>query len=294
MENKNPKENEESKETPEYSKLEIQVVNELRNKHMSDYDLKKFLNGIKSTPQLSTSRNIRVDKSRVKYGVISDTHMGSIYYDPKLMRDAANTFKRRNVDFVIHVGDVLEGHYEGRRHGSVFELSHIGADNQINYAVDQLKQITDYKPLYFITGNHENNTFYKSMGFEVGKHLEEKLGNATFLGNAEGEIELPHNQKILLLHPDGGSSYAVSYKSQKIAESLEGGKKPAILHLGHFHKAEYMFYRNIHIIQSATLQSQTKFMKGRHLSAHKGYFVLEADVSNKGILRIKPEFYPEY
>ena len=78
-----------------------------------------------------------------------------------------------------------------------------------------------------------------------------------------------------MLHPDGGSSYAISYKSQKIVESLEGGVKPEVLHIGHFHKAEYLFYRNIHVFQNGCLQSQSKFMKGKHLSAHRGFWIIE-------------------
>jgi len=283
-----------SNEAQKFSKLEMELLKEIKKRNLTDKEVKNLLSGFKNSVNLSAARSVKINKKTVKYGVISDTHMGSIYYDSKLLDDASKKFEEYNVDFVVHVGDICEGHYEGYRSGHVFELTHIGGDQQIEYAAKELSKITKNKHLYFITGNHENNTFYKLAGFEIGKTLEHKLENSTFLGNAEGEIQLPNNQKMLLLHPDGGSSYAISYRSQKIAESLEGGKKPAILHLGHYHKAEYIFYRNIHIIQSGTLQSQTKFMKGKHLSAHKGFYVVEADVAKEGIVRIKPEFFPEY
>lgn len=276
------------------SKLEKELLNTIKSKNLTDKEIKSIINNFNSNIQLSSNRSINIDKKTIKYGVISDTHIGSTYYDSNLLSEAIKTFKKEKVDFVIHGGDICEGHYEGKRHGSVFELTHIGGDNQINYAKSELEKITEFTPLYFITGNHENNTFYKLCGFEIGKILEEKLPNSKFLGNAEGIIDLPYKQSIMILHPDGGSSYALSYKPQKIVESLEGGKKPSILHISHFHKAEYLFYRNIHVIQDATLQSQTKFMKGNHISAHKGYFIISADISEKGILRIKPEFYPEY
>jgi predicted phosphodiesterase len=266
-------------------------------KFLSKYSLteKELDNVLKNANRpISENNPVYIPKTKIKYGVISDTHIGSIYYDANLMTRAAKEFNKRKLDFVIHVGDVCEGHYEGHRQGSVFELSHIGGDNQIKYAAEELNKIDRKTPLYFITGNHENNTFFKLTGFEIGKTLEQMIKNSKFLGNAEGEIILPYEQKMMLLHPDGGSSYAISYRSQKIAESLEGGKKPAILHIGHYHKSEYLHYRNIHIIQSATLESQTKFMKGHHISAHKGFWIIEADVSKEGVKRFKPEYFNEY
>jgi len=98
-----------------------------------------------------------------------------------------------------------------------------------------------------------------------------------------------------MLHPDGGSSYAISYKSQKIIESLEGGHKPNVLLIGHFHKSEYIFYRNIHCIQAGTLEGQTKFMKGNHLSAHKGFWLLDIESNTKGdVTAFGSTFYPSY
>ena len=60
----------------------------------------------------------------------------------------------------------------------------------------------------------------------------------TFLSlfrKCRGIIKLPYNQKIELIHPDGGSSYAISYKPQKIIEAMEGGTKPLSI-IGTFQK----------------------------------------------------------
>lgn len=256
-------------------------------------ELKFITNNLKDN-KIHVHKDILIDKKIVKYGVISDTHIGSIYYDEKLMSQAAFEFNKRNVDFVIHGGDLCEGHYELLRQGSIFELNCIGGDNQLNKAVNELKKINSNIPIYLITGNHEYNTFYRNSGFDIGEQLELRLKNVKYLGNAEGIINLPFKNKIQIMHPDGGSSYAISYRSQKIADSLEGGFKPNILHIGHYHKSEYIFYRNIHIIQNGCLQKQTKFMKGKHLSAHRGFWVITAEVTKKGITKIIPEFFPMY
>jgi len=205
----------------------------------------------------------------------------------------AKTFNSMNdLEFVIFCGDACEGHYESKRQGSIFELDCIGGDAQVEKVVKEFGQIK--KPIYGITGNHETNTFYKMSGFDIGNQLKEKLKNWNYLGQGRGTINLPHKNKIEVLHPDGGSSYAISYKSQKIVESLEGGTKPSLLLIGHFHKAEYLFYRNVHVIQTGCIESQTDFMRNNHLSAHKGFWVVELEVGKNGISKIVPQFYPAY
>jgi predicted phosphodiesterase len=234
----------------------------------------------------------KVKAKHLRIGVFGDTHIGSKYYDPQLMKEAAKAFNAEDVDFVVHVGDITEGHYENKRQGSVFELTEIGGDAQVDRAVKELSQIK--KPIYAITGNHEHNTFFKLCGFDVGRQIEQRIPNFHYLGNMRGTIELPYGKKLELLHPGGGTSYALSYKPQKIVESLEGGTKPDILLIGHFHKAIYMYYRNVHTLMTGTLQSQTGFMRELGLAAHKGFYILDFEVGRNGVKRITPEFHPAY
>jgi predicted phosphodiesterase len=231
-------------------------------------------------------------QSKVKIGVISDTHIGSKFYDDKLMDRAAKVFSKNKVDFVLHAGDILEGHYENKRQGSVFELSEVGGDNQVKRAVKELSKIK--QPIYAITGNHEYNTFYKMCGFEIGEQLQDKLPNFHYLGNARGIIKLPYNQKIELIHPDGGSSYAISYKPQKIIEAMEGGTKPILAIIGHFHKKEHLEHRGVEIIQAGTLQSQSTFMRNNSLAAHKGFWILDVESGKNGLSKLGAEWYKAY
>lgn len=241
---------------------------------------------------VSPVQPFRVKGNKLRLGVFGDTHIGSKFYDPELMKYAADTFNKAKVDFVIHTGDITEGHYENKRQGSIFELTELGGDAQVNRAVKELSQIK--RPIYLITGNHEHNTFYKLCGFDIGKQIEERMHNVTYLGNAKGIIQLPFGHKIEALHPDGGSSYALSYKPQKIIESMEGGTKPVLALIGHFHKALWMDYRNIQCLMTGTLQSQTSFMRNNHLSAHKGFYIVDMTIGPNGIIDFTPKWYKAY
>jgi predicted phosphodiesterase len=285
----------ESKYKDILSAPEYEIGKKLRDKGLNPKEVDVFLNSLKAgnpTP----SKTYAVGKDHVRYAVISDTHIGNKHYDPALMDLCAKEIVKNKVDFVLHAGDIVDGWYQGRPE-SVFEQNAIGFDEQLDLAVQELSKIK--KPLYFITGNHEYNTFTRNAGAEIGKVLETRLAaegmEAHYLGNGEGDVLLKNGTKIRVTHPDGGTAYAISYKSQKLAESLDGGSKPNVLHIGHFHKAEYIFYRNIHIFQNGTFCGQTKFMRGKQISAHKGFFIVDLYGGKNGqVDKISPTFYPAY
>jgi hypothetical protein len=253
-------------------------------------ELKAILKQLKHSPV--TPKTYKFGDKSVLFMVMSDYHRGNKCADVALLEYAAKVAKRRKVDFVLDGGDQCDGFYRDRP-GHVFELNLLGADEQVEAVVNDYSQFGDI-PILGITGNHTRNTFFNNAGYEIGKRLEERIPNFTFLGPDNGEIELAYGHKINVIHPDGGTAYALSYRPQKIAESLEGGTKPNILLISHYHKAEYLFYRNIHILQTGCLESQTDFMKGKSLAAMKGFFVVRADLNKGGITRFVPEFYPAY
>ena len=272
---------------------ENKILEEIKKSRLSPEEIRVLLkHGGEKEEENKKPQPYQVKGSKLRFGVISDTHIGSKFYDPRVMKQAAKIFNQKDVNFVVHVGDITEGHYENKRQGSVFELTEIGGDAQVARAVKELSQIK--KPIYGITGNHEHNTFYKLAGFDIGKQLAEKMPNFNYLGNMHGTIKLPYGKTLELLHPGGGSSYALSYKPQKIVESLEGGTKPDVLLIGHFHKALYMYYRNVHAFMTGTLQSQTSFMRENGLSAHKGFYLIDLEVGKNGVNKITPSFFPAY
>jgi hypothetical protein len=131
----------------------------------------------------------------------------------------------------------------------------------------------------------------------VGKMIEQALPVYEFLGEEQARVqfETPIGPWTLgLAHPGGGSAYALSYKPQKIIESLEGGTKPDVLCIGHYHKAEFMpSYRNVAVIQSGTFQRQTPFMARQGLAAHVGGWIVDV-VKGNGSNTIGTEFVAFY
>jgi predicted phosphodiesterase len=277
------------------SKEDLKTLEQITNAGYSSKDIKQFIDAL-NRQQSNTNKEYSIGKSHVKFGVFGDNHIGHKQYDKNLMKFFVKEVKKQKVDFVLNTGDIFDGWYQNRPN-AIFEQNAIGFDQQMKLAVKELSQLE--VPLYFITGNHSYNTFVRGAGVEAGPVLEDKLNlkglEVKYLGNAEGDIKLKNGVKIKLLHPDGGTAYALSYRPQKIIESLSGGEKPELLFIGHFHKLEQLFYRNVHAFQTGTFCGQTKFMRGKNIPAHKGFWIIDIySKTNGGIDKLIPQLYPAY
>jgi predicted phosphodiesterase len=251
---------------------------------------------LKTTPQHTQKRNYNHNYGKhIRVGILSDTHIGHSEFDEDLLKYAGETFKKEKVQAVYHAGDILEG--MSGRDGHVYELGKVGFSQQINYAVQMFKKYFKGIKMYGITGNHD--LWYKirnNGGIDVGEELQSRLGkdNFEYLGEYEADIKLAPNCIMKLFHPNDGTAYATSYKLQKLIESFEGGKKPHIVVEGHYHKALYMFSRNVHGLEAGTLCGQTGFMRGKKIPAHKGFYILDFEIGERGITKFSPQFYPAY
>lgn len=261
---------------------------------MSPEEIKKILkNAGQSEPRSYETRKLPLRSKWIKFGVLSDTHMGHKMYRPDILKHAVKNFNTQDVEFVLMPGDILEG--MSGREGHVYELSHIGASEQLDYAVSELKQIK--QPIYAITATNSHDGWFSNknnMGFEVGPELERRVDNFNFLGYDEADLVTSKGLRIRMTHPGDGTAYAISYKLQKYLNALSGGQKPHLLFEGHYHKSLYMFYRNVHAFDSGTLEGQTTFMKKKGTPAHLGYWIVEVNGDKDGVQAIRPEFTAFY
>lgn len=230
------------------------------------------------------------DPKRIKIGIISDTHIGSKFFNYRAFEESIAAFNREKVSAIYHAGDVIEG--MSNRDGHVYELEAVGTTAQIELACKLLSQ---YKqPLYFTTGNHDEWSKVKgNQGVLIGPELERRLKNATFLGEYTANIKLHPNVTMRLTH-EGSMAYAISYSMQKRVNALEGGTKPNIIFNGHIHKAMYLFYRNIHCFEAGTFQNQTPFMAMKGSPAHVGFWILDIAMDRGGIRELTQKFFPFY
>ena len=271
---------------------EQQIVDYLKSKGMSLDYVKKTIASLEKGNKYPKEKDIPISKEHVKFGVISDLHIGHKDYRGDVLRHAAKYFKQEGIDFIVNVGDTIEG--MSGRDGHIYELNAIGAKAQLDLFEKEFKVLKNWD-VYSIEADASHGGWFSSknnMGLDVGQEMSLRAPNYKFLGYDEKDLKLSNGLKIRLRHPGGGTAYALSYKLQKYVDGISGGQKPDILLQGHFHKAEYLFYRNIHCFDAGTLQNQSPFMKKIGTPAHIGYWIIDAYVNKKGVERIKTEFIP--
>jgi len=247
-----------------------------------------MIKGKKSAKETHTAVH-DFDGKRVRIGVMTDTHIGSKYTNLDYMYEAFKVFEDKNVDMLCHAGDVCEG--MSNRAGHVLECTEIGYQQQRDKAIEVFSKYT-HSPMYFISGNHDD-WFKLSNGACIVQDICSNLPNANFLGHSEGNIQIGATQ-VRLWHGLDGSSYAHSYRVQKIIESLTGGDKPNVLICGHTHKAFYLYDRHVHCISGGCIQKQSSWMRGKRLPAHTGFWVIDMVLNDKGVGSFSSEFFPFY
>ena len=231
--------------------------------------------------------------NHVKIGVVSDTHIGSLYERNDFLRDLYKIFHKEGIKEVYHCGDMVDG--ENMYRGQEYEIYVNGADGQTNAAKDRYPNYKDITT-FFITGNHDLS-FWKRSGVDIGNIISEKRKDLVYLGQEEKDVIIggKNKVKLRLCHPGKGASYALSYHFQKYIESLSGGRKPHVLLMGHYHKALYMpCYRNVFTIGAGCVQSQTSYMRRNNLSAHIGGWILDMRIGKNGITQFQANFIPYY
>jgi predicted phosphodiesterase len=256
----------------------------------TDDELTAIANGGRLMPGVANVPIINFDGKRIRVGHMTDTHIGSKYCARERIFQAFEEFKKEGVDMITHSGDVSEG--MNNRPGHIYELSHIGYAEQKKECINVFGQWSD-TDVYAISGNHDQ-WFIKSNGANIIEDIDSALDNFHFIGHDEGDISLSGQATMKLWHGGDGNSYALSYRLQKILESLSGGEKPNILVAGHTHKYVKIFERNVWTISVGTLCRQTPWMRGKRIAAHVGFVIADYWLNKDGVSKMRETWYPFY
>jgi hypothetical protein len=234
----------------------------------------------------------------VRFGVCGDKHLGNMHSRLDVMELLYSLYEAEGITTVYDTGNWIDGECRFNKG----ELLASGMDGQLDYMIDnhpQRKGITTY----MVAGDDHEGWYQQRECLEIGRYMQLRAKDSgrddlQYLGYAEALIELKAargSRWMMVNHPGGGSSYAVSYTSQKYVESLQGGEKPAVILQGHYHKINFGFPREVFVVDTGTCCDQTLFMRKKKLQAHVGGWIVELMQAPDGrILRFRPEFFPFY
>ena len=237
-------------------------------------------------------------ETEVPFGFVADNHIGSKYERLDVLNDLYDRFQKEGVTTVYQGGNIIDGEF---RHNK-FDIYVRGVNDQVQNLIEkypQRKGITTH----FVTGDDHEGWYVQREHINIGEVIESMANTAgrqdlRHLGYMERDIALKQGDKesiIRVIHAGGGSSYALSYSSQKYAEALQGGEKPSIVLVGHFHKFDYSYPREIYMIQGGCTEDQTPFMRKRKLQAMIGGCIIWVKQAENAVIRsVKVEWMPYY
>lgn len=243
----------------------------------------------------------------VRFGLLGDNQLGNRHSRLDVAQTAYEHFKAEGIDTVYHTGNLIDGYHPRFNAFELLPEAGTSMEQQAAYAArvyPKVKGITTH----FITGECHEGWWAKKIGVNVGRFMEDRFRAAgrndlVYIGHMEADIEIRHQKLgkgqrgpiVKLTHPGGGTAYALSYKSQKIAESFQGGEKPQAVFVGHFHKYDVCYPREIVCVQTGCLCDQTIFMRKIPTAAHVGYLIVEMYVGKDGVVeRFRHEWKPFY
>lgn len=236
---------------------------------------------VKQLPKAIHTNKIDFDSDKIVHTelcVVSDTHFGNIHQQLHLLNEIYLEAYNRGITTVLHCGDMVDGNYPNRPEQPRQQFLH-GFDEQVGYVVDMYPKVNGITTKY-ILGSHDE-THYKNGQATVSKWISSCRDDMIFLGQDSAEINI-NGVKIVMDHPGGGSSSALSYKPQKRIEILEAGTKPKILLIGHYHKSYSFVYRNVRGIEVPALCDKTQFQQKQGLLNYVGAYFLDIYSDKKG------------
>jgi hypothetical protein len=234
-----------------------------------------------------------------RFGITTDNHLCNKHSRLDVLNEAYDTFEREGITNVFNCGNWIDGE---ARFNKTELITAPGMDNQLDYMIDKWP-VKKGIATQLIAGDDHEGWYAQRERIEIGKYLQlraEDQGrhDLKYLGYGEHDLELRHGSGtavMRLCHPGGGSAYAHSYTGQKLVESYQGGEKPNVLLLGHYHKWNVDYPREVHLVQCGCTCDQTLFMRKKKIQAHVGFVIVKIKQDEQGIVtRFAAEWFPFY
>lgn len=232
----------------------------------------------------------------VRLGAVSDTHLGNFHAMEHELGEAYEVFRREGITTVYAPGNLIDG--EKTYRGQEYEIDVMGADNVVANLKRKWPAVPGIKTYHVASSSCHEGYYLRSAGLLIGKMIERERPDMVYLGLDEADVVLhegPARPTLRIIHPGGGSSYADSYRPQKIVESYGGGEKPTVLLIGHYHKSGQYDIRDVAVFQAGCLERQTPFQRKLSLAAKLGFWIIDLRFTDDGSLRrIGGEFFKYY
>lgn len=240
---------------------------------------------INNNPDMSKQYTYKIEEdldTNTKIGVISDLRFGSKYEQISKLNDMYRKFAENGVKYVIVTGNLLEGKYTATKEDM------FGNSLLFNTGVAQADHLIEYFPkvegiqTLFITG--ETDHTWKD--FNVGKYIESKRSDMTYLGPKSCNVKF-NNVNIQVENlKKSGEAYTIAYPPQKYSRSLACYEDYDIILLGGtLTIQDFPRLRDSRILAIPSCVARTPLMKSKSQQNTMGSYELELQYNKLGKLK---------
>ncbi|MGE3582875.1 MAG: Hint domain-containing protein [Hyphomonadaceae bacterium] len=239
--------------------------------------------------------NLSVEEDETYVAKRCVVHNCSRYERLDVLNDLYNRFEKAKVQAVYNTGNWIDGEARFNKH----DITVHGMEAQCRYLARHYPARPGFKT-YAVAGDDHEGWYGQREGVDIGRFAERIMRDVgredwVHLGFMEAYIRLVNantgkSAVMAVVHPGGGSAYALSYSIQKIIEALDGGEKPAVGLYGHYHKLWAGNIRNVWCVQTGTTKDQDPFMRKKKIDAHVGGVIvrMEQDPRTGAIIGFEP------
>jgi len=229
----------------------------------------------------------RMYGKRFRFGFCTDNHIGSKYARLDVLNAIYDWYVKEGITDVFNGGNLIDGLCRLNKYDLV-DGAH-SMEGQIKLLVRDFPKRKGIITHFLAADDHEG-WWTQDVGVNIGQLMEDRARQAGredlhYLAYLEADIKFqgPYGETWgRVMHPGGGSAYAVSYVPQKIVESFQGGEKPAILMIAHHHKMEQLLWREVFCFQGGCTQDQTPFERKNKISIFLGAWKIEFEQAPDG------------
>ncbi|MBR9700337.1 hypothetical protein GOV11_00545 [Candidatus Woesearchaeota archaeon] len=218
-------------------------------------------------------------KSGFKFAAISNTELGNYYARDDALLAFYRYCEHAGVRTVLHCGDILAG---PRTKHTMEEIETDDPWDQTDMLVKNYPQIDGIKTLFITAPDCEGKFIDKHktmMGPLIQKTAKEAgRDDLIYVGHKSNDVifDVDGTECIVTMaHTTGKVPYARSYPAQKMVQSLQGGKKPHLLILGHLMQLEDYLDREVWVVQAGGFKDQTPSMVADRQHADVGGYMIE-------------------
>lgn len=243
-------------------------------------------------PDRDTDVDISVGaEEHLRLGIVSDTHLGSKQEQLSSLRAFYAYAEAEGVHAFVHGGDLTQGIYKKRQMAQGIHAH--GSDAQAAYAIE----VYPRSPVqtHIIGGNHDW-TFMLESGTNIVRLVAEHRPDLTYLGQDASYLTID-GFRFYVIHPDGGNTYAKSYKPQKVVEAIPRDRGVQVALLGHYHTEGKFETMDTQALMLPCFQGSYGYLIRKSLYPSIGGIILDLwrDGDTDRITRLRHEYvrYPE-